>query len=375
MLPLTVIALGTVVVAAVRHRMRLRDAAVSAAVAAGGVVAVSLYTAWIVDSLWNEPSTRNSPDGVVSQLRNGGAVLVSLLGQSWYLLATTLGVVLYGAVALGGAAVARRDGRPGRADARLVLLTVGALVALSVVFMSDRWRSDQLVYGRYNDAVVTPVLVVGIAVLLGSIPVRRLGALAGVGAAVTLGTGGLLWVLRRDVLADGNGLEPMILGLQPFAPAATAIDVIRISAWAALLTLLLAGAAIVAQRRRAPWIVAVAAVPLLAVGAVRTDRILDRSWNGSGDLSAVAELRDGPLRDGVAVDMVVPPASNATNRMMLYQFHLPHTEFTVVTEATAGDADFVFARIGPRGDEDALRAAGSALVWRDPRGRFGLFER
>jgi hypothetical protein len=28
--------------------------------------------------------------------------------------------------------------------------------------MADRWRTDQLVYGRYNDAVLGPIALIGI---------------------------------------------------------------------------------------------------------------------------------------------------------------------------------------------------------------------
>ncbi len=188
--------------------------------------------------------------GVLDQLTNGVAVLVSLLGQTWYLLATTLGIIAYGAVALvRSAAGARSASAPTRGDARVVLVVVGASVALSVVFMSDRWRSDQLVYGRYNDAVVTPVLVVGLAALFAAIPYRRLLTTTIVAAVLTLASGGLLWALRADVLSQTNGLEPMILGVQPFATSDTTIDVVRISAWAAALTLALGGLALAARRQ------------------------------------------------------------------------------------------------------------------------------
>jgi hypothetical protein len=384
MLPLSVILLGVVGLAAAGRRLPIRDATAIAAVAVAVVFGVSWYTSLLVDRLWNRPSTRNSVDGVIDQLGNGPAVLVSLLGQTWYLLVASLGIVVYGAAHLVVSARRSDTDQRGRRDARLLLVTVGSLVALSVVFMSDRWRSDQLVYGRYNDAVVTPVLVVGLAVLagVGTVSIRRVPALAAGAAIGTIAAGALLWQLRSEVLSDGNGLEPMILGLQPFRPAPTSIDVLRISVWAAALTLVLAGAAVLAAQRGARWMLGAVAAVLLALGWMRTDEIVDRSWNGSGDVSAVAALRDGPLRDGVRVDMVVPPGSNATNRMMLYQFHLPRTPFTVVERPDDGTAAYVFGRLdrsgdatGDSGDDDELRAAGAELIWRDPRGRYALWER
>ena len=374
MVLLALITLGVVLWAAVRRRLRVLDAVVIGAVTGAGVYLVSAYTSWVVDRLWNEPSTRNSSEGVIEQLQNRSAVLVALLGQTWYLLVASLGVVVYGAVVLVRSIIDRNPTpEPRRSDAVLVVLTVTMFVALSSVFMSDRWRSDQLVYGRYNDSIITPVLVVGLAALVGAIPLRRLAVVSAAAATATIGSGLLLWTLRSDVLSESNGVEPMILGLQPFATSGTSIDVVRISVWASLVTLALAAVSIGACRwRLAP--IALATVGLLVgVGWSRTSTIVDRMWDDSGDLSAVEEVRD--LVDGVGVDFALPATSNSTNRMMLYQFHLPHTEFTVVDDAVVGASPFVFARAGTSGDERALSDAGATLIWRDPRGRYALWER
>jgi hypothetical protein len=375
MLPLALITLGVVLWAAVRRRLRVLHATAAVGVTLGGLALVSAYTTHLVDRLWNEPSTRNSTDGVIEQLKNGSAVLVSLLGQSWYLLVATLGIVVYGAFVLLRSAVDRNPAAvgPRRSDAVVVVLTVGACVALSSVFMSDRWRSDQLVYGRYNDAVITPLLLVGLAVLVGAVPVRRLAVLSAATATATMLSGLALWRLRSDVLSESNGLEPMILGLQPFAVSATSIDVVRISVLASAGTLALGAVSIAACRRQlAPIVFAVVGL-LVAVGWSRTASNVDRTWTHSEKLSAVEDVAD--VVDGADVDFVLPAGSNSTGRMMLYQFHLPHTEFTVVTEPVPGTSPFVFARVGTDGDERELSGAGAALIWRDPRGRYGLWER
>ena len=385
MLPLTLITLGVIALAVVRRRMAVRHGIAGATVAVAAVYAVSAYTAYVVDRLWDEPSTRNSIGGVREQLVSGVPVVVSALGQTWYLLVASLGVVVYGSVVLARAALRpggslgpalgpARDPAPGptRTDARLVLLVVGACWALSIVFMSDRWRSDQLVYGRYNDAVVMPILVVGLAALTGAIALRRLPVIAAATAIGIVVGGRALWTLRSEVLSDSNGIEPMILGLQPFATSATSIDVVRISFWAAALTLGLAGLGLATRGRWRPPVVAGAVAVLLVLGWVRTERLIDRTWDDSGDASVVEELRDGVLGDHVDVDFYLPPGSTSTNRMMLYQFHLPRTEFTVVNDPVSGaTSPFVFARV----TGDGFAEAGARLVWRDPRGRYGLWER
>ena len=118
MLPLTLITLGVIALAVVRRRMAVRHGIAGAAVAVAAVYAVSMYTAYVVDRLWDQPSTRNSIGGVREQLVSGVPVLVSALGQTWYLLVASLGVVVYGSVVLVRAALRRRTGtRPGtRAD-------------------------------------------------------------------------------------------------------------------------------------------------------------------------------------------------------------------------------------------------------------------
>lgn len=376
MLPLTLITIGVIGLAAFRRRMALRDAAIGVATALAAAYAVSVYTSYLVDRIWNEPSTRNSIGGVREQLMSGWPVLVSAMGQTWYLLVASIGIVAFGTVALVRSAMGRVDSTaptaPTRGDARLVLVVVGACVALSIVFMSDRWRSDQLVYGRYNDAVVTPVLVVGLAVLLGAIPLRRIVAIAAAIAATILVGGAGLWALCSDFLSDSNGLEPMILGLQPFATSDTAIDVLRISVWASALTFGLAGISR-ATRRHAREIVVLGTVAALVVLAgIRSSTVIDQFWDDSDDMGAVEVLRDGVLSDGVAVDFYLPQGSTATSRMMLYQFHLPHTEFTVVHDRVdVATSQYVFAKVTGDGFEDS----DARLVWRDPRGRYGLWER
>lgn len=412
MLPLAIIVIGVTLFAAARRRMASADAVGVVAVTVASLYLVSVYTAYVVDRLWNTPSDRNSIGGVTEQLTNGWAVAVAALGQTWYLLATTLGVIAYGAAVLVRSATATTtttidrstrsapreshrtirapgvpeagteraqmlpsepSGGPTAGDARVLLVTLVACVGLSIVFMSDRWRSDQLVYGRYNDAIIGPVLIVGLAALVGAVRLRRLSVMVAASALAIVASGSLLWMLRSTELAGDNGLEPMILGLQPFITSATSLDVLRISGWAALLTVALGAIAIAARRRRATKLVVVVLVlALVGVGWVRTRTIIDHYWDDARNGSAVEELRDGPLGDGVPVDFYLPPGSTSTSRMMLYQFHLPRTEFTVVRDPVArASSPLVFARV----DDGLLMDAGAVLIWRDPRGRYGLWER
>jgi hypothetical protein len=377
MLPLTFVVIGIALLAGWRRRLSWGRCALVVGVAGATAALMSVYTDLLVERLWNEPSTRNSPEGVAGQLDDVPAILVALIGQTWSLLVASVGLVGYGAWALGLRALRRgtpADDQVVRAgDARVVLAASASLVALSVVFMADRWRSDQLVYGRYNAVAVLPVVVVGIGVLLGSPRVRRLAVVVVATAASTTGTAALLWVMRRELLESDNGLEPMILGLQPFITSPTRIDVPLITAISVAVALALGITATLLQGRRHRTLIVVAAVALVVVaGAWRTDERVRSTWNPARSTRAVAALRAEVLTTGVPVDYLLPAGSNSTQPMMLYQFHLPETAFAVVTDPLAGAPNsFVFAP----DDDDALRGAGARIVWRDPHRPIALWQR
>ncbi|MBA3286926.1 MAG: hypothetical protein H0U21_02710 [Acidimicrobiia bacterium] len=246
MLPLTVITVAVVALEVRRRRLAATTGALIVAWTAAGFLAVTAYSGFVVDRLWDEPTTRNSYGGIVAQLGKVGATFASFVGQSWYLLVTTAGVAGLGVIALARLARRRQPGDTDRAtsaaaDARLVLAVVGAHVALAMVFMSDRWRPDQVVYGRYNDAVVGPVVLVGIGELVTSSSVRRLAQDVVAVAVATAVLGGLLVMLRGDELSEGAGVRAMILGLQPFLVGEVAIPVVTITI-AAIVVALLVGA-------------------------------------------------------------------------------------------------------------------------------------
>lgn len=365
LLPLALVTVLLVGMALERRRVRVGDAAVVLAGLGVALLAASRYSAFVTGRLWDNPSERNSVGGVVDQFADPAAIGVSALGQAWYLLVGSLGLLGVAAVEL----VRRRGGAYG-----VVGLAVTAQVALSVVFMADRWRPDQLVYGRYNDVVVAPLLLIGLACLAGRArsvwtPSQLAVTIAGTGAAALLG-GWALWHLRADELRESNGLEPMILAIQPFVDGRATIPVVRITLLALCAAAALAAAAV--SRRR--WLIGGVVALLLVSGAMRTEDVLNRGWNGSGGLSRVAELASpgSPLADGAPVDYYLRASSNSTGRLMLYQWYLPGSDFTVVAQPLAqASSPYVFADL----DTPDLVDGGAELVWRDPIKAVGLWLR
>lgn len=191
-----------------------------------------------------------------------------------------------------------------------------------------------------------------------------------VSAAATVTAGVVLTLLRADELRESNGLEPMILAIQPFVDGRPTIPVLRIT----MLALFVSGALMVAALPRRAWLVAGAVAVLLTVAAARTEDVLNRGWNGSGGLAAVAELAEpgAPLAGGASVDYFLPAASNSTGRLMLYQWYLPGSDFTVVAQPlTQASSPYVFAER----ENSALRDAGAEIVWNDPLRAVSLWHR
>lgn len=367
LLPLALVTALLVAMAVERRRLRGLDAAVVLVGLGLALFAAARYSAFVTDRLWDVPSERNSVGGVVDQFGDPAAIAVSALGQAWYLLAGSLGLLGVAAVEL-----VRRGRAAG--EYRVVGLVVVAQVALSVVFMADRWRPDQLVYGRYNDVVVVPLLLVGLACLFGRARTawsrRQLLSVWGASGAVLLLAGIVLRAVRTTELGESNGLEPMILAIQPFVDGRPSIPVVRISVIAAVLGL---GLVAVAATRVA-WLTGGLVTLLLVFGVARTEDVLDRGWNGSGGLDEVADLAapGGPLAGGQPVDYYLPAASNSTGRLMLYQWYLPESDFTVVAQPLVeASSEYVFADR----DTPSLEDAGAEVVWIDPLRPVALWHR
>ena len=373
LLPLTALAVVLIGFTAARRRIRPRDAALLVALAGALTWLVRAYSAWLVEKIWESPRDTNTVGGLLERLTDPGGVAISAVGQVWYQLVATVGLAGVGVVALVRAARRRRDGADEVAiarPARLTLATTGTLVGVSMVFMADRLRPDRIVYGRYNDAVVGPIVVAGIAALV----TMRWVTLARVFAAVAATMVGALAVLqlwRGDELG-GDGTTPaMILGIRPYLVRDLTIDPVAVTIAALAVLAFVALAALVARRARRRSLVLVALVPLLVVAGVRTREDVDRNLN-SWVLPDAArrELHEvlppgQPVRQRIVRTRERPAAAYTDQRLrsLLYQFYLPENPLSVDgTGGSTSSSPFVFAPVG----DDVLEAAGAVVVWRDP---------
>jgi hypothetical protein len=377
MVPLVVVTTVVAWVLVARHRLAAVAAMGLTVGAAGLTVAVNRFDAFVVGRVWDDATGTNSADAVGGQLTKFSDLPIAATGQIWYLLVTTAGVIGLGALGLARSSIGGRNrALPTRADAVVVLGTVAPLVALSIVFMADRWRPDQIVYGRYNDAVTGPIVLVGLASL---VRVRAVGTLlidAATVAAITVAAALVLVALKGDELRE-TVTRAMVLGFQAVTGADATVPVVLVTSVSLVVGAALVVAAIAGRDHRSvPLLVTV--VLVLTWAGVRTRDVVDMSLNAWQRSGAVASLRDGPLQPGQAVRFRQVPTSERPSaswsdqrqRRMLYQFYLPHTPMYLDGDPrTDALTPYVFA---PLRDPE-LSASGAELLWRDPSVSIGLW--
>jgi hypothetical protein len=250
------------------------------------------------------------------------------------------------------------------------------LVLLSATFISNGHRPDQIVYGRYNDAVMWPILCVGIAWVLeiGGRAMRSTVRGAALVVAITAACAALMLALHGETLRSGLGLRAMIPGLMVFFGDATAIQMAR---WTTIAMIAFAMLVAIGGAVRRPalilGVVALVGIPLLAT---RTHDIAAVRLNGWG-LTAEVTAVEGLLPPGETVGIRFVPDSQDPSiswvtqrqRAQLYQFYLPDHLF--LRDRGTGDSvgPYVFA---PVGDAELL-AVDAVVLWTDRAGETALW--
>lgn len=387
-------------------------------VAAFGLVATAssvAYHRWILRTVWEEPASSNTAGSVLKRLNDPLAVLESLVGQAWYQVIATIGFAAIGTGAVVAASIPSRvrswvrswvrtrrhtvgstdDPPAARAGspidtwgAQVIALSTVPLVLLSATFMSNRVRADQMIYGRYNDAVMWPMVALGLAWLawrsMGGLDRR---AVAAFGAVVAVGTAlaVAVHVWNGDALADDVGLGPMVPGLLAYLGTVNSVSVGKVTA-AAFVLFIIAVLAVVAMRlggaRARPAALAARAVAagvaigLLVVAAARVDDESARKRNAWDRASSVREVRDFVPEDSlIGVKFVRDDQDPAAmwvrqrQRFQLYQFFLPEYAFALDRGQGDGVGPFVFAPA----DDPGLIEAGATEVWTEPGEKLSLW--
>lgn len=380
LLPLLVTGMSIVAVCEWRHRnwARLAGAAI---LAVGGYVVCSAYADWVFDRVWEEPSSARSVGEVASRLTLPTSVLDSAIGQMWYLLATTALLFGFGAVELVRRAFRRSVPASERlvVDARLLLLTTVPLIALSIVYMADRRRTDYFIYGRYNDAVIWPILAVGLGWLLHTQRSERRRTrlvIVGVLGALLVELGLVVHQLHGHQLALGIGTIDMVAGVTAFSGWQSKVEIVPVTIMFGLVAV---GLVLLALSNR--WRLGVALVAILivtAVGSLNSYRTFypvgeTHYWAGATELEEnipVSVAVTDPIRVGVMPDAMGPSESQLVQVTygLLYQWYSPDRTFVLDTPTpTAGDLVVAV-------DNDVIRRRnGATIIWSHPESHMALW--
>ena len=211
--------------------VRWRTFPALAAVTAGVAVSAAA-TRWLV-TVTKGPVAPDfgayRPDSVLSKslsLHGGLSLFSELAGQLWYLSVTTFGLVPL-ALLLGGRSLVRvvRGDRTGWVLAQgFATLSFLGVWALSSLFMNLGDRADKLIYGRYNEGVIIPLLVIALADLLRARSERHFRATHDRGAARRwlttsvlgiVGCGAILQLGHTTAQLHGPLNPANVLGLAP----------------------------------------------------------------------------------------------------------------------------------------------------------------
>ena len=288
-LPFTAVALVAVGIS--RDRKRRFACASGVIVAAVAYLLLSRVNVWLRDELYTGSTGKEGR--MVSKFldpANTSSIVRGFVGQSWYLVATTFGILAVGVVvlsvdSLSGLKARRREQWIGplfTVCASFLVVLTSALQLVNVI------RPDHLLYGRYAE-VVTPVLMTaGLAAL---VTVRNKTTIAW-----SVGIGSIVLLLAAMTLAAGRDeLRAMISEGKFFAaPNAIGLDVPRrflepmgyLSV--GIFFVVLALAVFVAWRRSPAWSI----VAVLVLGLASTTYSATRTIVPYRDYSDAISLDD-----------------------------------------------------------------------------------
>lgn len=370
-LTVIVVVAATLLVLGARRQLARGVVALDLLVMVLGVVVANRLLAVLVSTL-NMSGRESSEFTRVFQIVD---LVISVLGQAWYLTVTTGGLATVGVLALLHAGWVRWR-RPGLAAGPMaggeILLLVGLIgisFATSAGFMTDRPRPDHLVYGRYNDMFVAPLVVFGLAAVSTAWTWRR--AAFGVGVAVAVATvpAQLLWSRRFEVLT-GSFMPGTIMGLFALDPLATQ-RLRSIAVVATLVILVVAAIGAAAHVAGRPWVVFAGCGALLVVALVRATGTYEARYV-QPDPSGVQEV--ALLRPGGEEIVCAMTAGCPLLNFYRYQFYLPDRTIDLRWDESWRRSPVVLA--GKEGsDADLMHELGFELVWADPSSHGALWVR
>jgi hypothetical protein len=263
-LPLVVLLLVVLLaLAALRHD--LAAGAVAGAAAAVAVTAAGQrLNDWLSERSWGR-LPGSDLERVLDNARDLGAVenvAALAMGQYWYAFVATFGLLVLGLVQV-AARLEPRDlsghrrrlgwaaGRESRGVAAVGVFLLGSVAGLAVLvglYLRPPARPDHVVYGRYLEILVPPLLALGL-VRLWTTRFQRVALELAVGAAVALAATATVVLYAGGLATRGPVNWYTVLALPPLAQAREQIRPIT----ANLVAFAGAGVLVVVTRRSRAW--------------------------------------------------------------------------------------------------------------------------
>lgn len=244
------------------------DLAVSAVAGAVATVAVTLagqvLNNWLTARSWGQRHD-SELQRVLDNARDLGSlenVAALGVGQYWYVFVATFGLIVLGLVHLGTCLLPsdplRRRLRPGWAASQetagapvVRVFLLGSAIGLTVLvglFLRPPLRPDHVVYGRYVEILVPPLLALGL-VRLWTTPIRRLVPDLAVGTAVAFVGGVTVVWYAGGLVTRGPVNWYTVLALPPLAQTREQIRPVT----ATLVALAGAAVLLIVTRRSRVW--------------------------------------------------------------------------------------------------------------------------
>jgi hypothetical protein len=199
-----------------------------------GVVGARALSAFVKAANGGGSFSGGSRAAALMTPRGMWSLTLEVLGQFWYLEVATAGLVLVGVVSgirlliWPTAALGPRTS-PAWVALLFSLLTAALAFGVSCAFMSEPERVDHYIYGRYNEAVLAPVLALGIWELVQIGPLwRRHASKVPFVAAGLVATAVVLHWARGDAWLERPNLAN-ILALIPYMKLVSGLKLVTIS--------------------------------------------------------------------------------------------------------------------------------------------------
>jgi hypothetical protein len=357
-----VVALTALMLVGLAARRRIAVAAGIAGLAAlaVGLVAGSLLNELVVERTYDGRDVDEVGDtlGSLDDFDAVLAVLRNLVGESWYLLVASFGILGFLLVGEGRAMVMKlrqqRDLGVPTLTLGLLLAAVAGLLVVTAVWFLDATRPDQIAYGRYVEPLVPPLIALGIVTLAQRSPRPASGIVVAGIAVLTV----VVAAVASGLDFPGQDANRWNLASLPFVTRDLGLAVVVGAGIVAA-----AGAwALATVARRAPWAAWLAVVALFVPITVFNEvRLVLQSED---DAYPAGWTSPQPTVEAHTDEVAYDTSHLDPLAVKAYQWFLPDTRFELFdAHASNPPAPLFFSTSAWSREHRDLPAQ---ILWRDP---------